>query len=86
MTMRKMHTTCKMVRFFCDIENKKVGKMPKATNPGFQYHENTSKNIAASLKGLHIVSLPSQIKKCKITMKIIILVKPEYIIFIIYGI
>lgn len=60
--------------------------MPKATNPGFQYHENTSKNIAASLKGLHIISLPSQIKKCKITMKIIILVKPEYIIFIICGI
>lgn len=53
------------------MENKKVGKMPEATNPGFHYHENISKNIAASLlfKGLHIISLPSQIKNAKLAWK-----------------
>lgn len=70
------------------MENKKVGKMPKATNPGFCYCETICKNLAASLlfKGLHIVSPPSHIKKCEISMKIIILVQPKYIIFTIYNI
>jgi len=49
------------------MENKKVGKMPEATNPGFHYHETIRKSLAASLllKGLHIIFCLSQIKKCE---------------------